>query len=318
MRETDGRRYSHATLQEMRRQAIKALQSGEPAQAVARVMGVNVRSVYRWLAAFVEGGQNALLAKEIPGRPPCLNAKQLQWLAKTIRDKTPQQCKFEFALWTRALVQALIAQRPLYRAWQQDPALVEHWLQVEFPKIQALAKRAGALIFFADESGIRSDYHAGTTWAERGKTPIIKATGQRFSWTMLSAISGRGECRFMVNRGPVTASVFREFLRRLLVGSSTPIYLIVDGHPVHKSRLVRQFVEAQEARLQLFFLPPYSPELNPDELVWGHVKARVAKQIPASKDELKARIIGAFRHLQRMPDKVIGFFRHPTCAYALV
>lgn len=338
-RDTDGRKFSHGTLQTMRQQAVKAVRHGQAAGEVARSFGLNESTVYKWLALFTAGGQQALLAKDIPGRPPRLDAKQMQWLVKSIKDKTPQQWRFEFALWTLGLVGELIdkrfgvrlskatlsrllrtlgfsVQRPLYRAWQQDPVVVERWLAEEYPQIRQAAKKARATVFFADESGIRSDYHAGTTWAPRGETPIVKATGARYSVTMLSALSNRGDFRFMVHEGTVTARVFREFLRRLLVGQRRPVFLIVDGHPTHKAKLVRDFVEQQGGRLQLFFLPAYSPELNPDELVWGHIKQRVAKTLAATKDELKRQVQRALRALQRTPRLVSSFFAHPTCVYA--
>jgi transposase len=338
-RDTDGRKFSHETLQTMRQQAVKAVRNGQSAAEVARSFGLNEGTVYRWLALYTAGGQNALLAKQIPGRPPTLNAKQLQWLSHTLKTKTPQQWKFEFALWTLELIGEVVrarfavslskptlsrllrtlgfsVQRPLYRAWQQDPGVVERWLADEFPKIRRAARKAGATVFFADESGIRSDYHTGTTWSPRGQTPIVKATGARYSVTMLSAVSPKGEFRFMVHEGTVTARVFRDFLARLLVGQTRPVYLIVDGHPTHKAKLVRDFVGRQKGRLKLFMLPPYSPELNPDELVWKHIKQRVAKAVATTKEEMKQQVQRALRALQYAPHIVAGFFRHPTCAYA--
>jgi len=338
-RDTDARSFDHHTLQLMRQQAVKAVRNGQPVSSVAASFGVNERTVFRWLAAFASGGQKALLAKEIPGRPTRLEPKQIQWVAKAIKDKSPEQWKFEYALWTLGLVKQLIAQkfavelskatvsrllhllgftvqRPLYRAWQQDPVLVERWHAEEFPRIRAQAKRLGAQIFFADESGVRSDYHAGTTWAPRGQTPVVKATGARFGFNMLSALSPAGEFRFMLHEGTVSAAVFKEFLRRLMVGQTRPVFLIVDGHPTHKAKLVREFVAQQGGRLTLWFLPPYSPELNPDELVWGHLKQAVAKTLPQTKDELKARVLAALRSMQKLPSLVASFFQHPTCRYA--
>ena len=172
------------------------------------------------------------------------------------------------------------------------------------------------MIFFADESGIRSDYHAGTTWAVRGKTPVVKATGRRFSLNMLSAVNALGHFRFMTVEGGVTATVFREFLKRLITGMDRKVILIVDGHPTHRAKLVKRFVQENAERLELVFLPPYSPELNPDELVWAHVKKRIAKTTSKTKDELKCTIDRAMRSLQKMPDIVSGFFHAPTCSYA--
>lgn len=143
------------------------------------------------------------------------------------------------------------------------------WEREDYPAIQALAKRVEATIYFSDESGMRSDYHTGTTWAPCGETPVVRATGRRFSLNMISAISPRGQVRFMTHTGTCTAAIFRDFLKRLLTSSGTPVFLIVDGHAIHKTKLVRDFVTTQEGRLRLFHLPPYAPKLNLDELVWG-------------------------------------------------
>ena len=153
----------------------------------------------------------------------------------------------------------LTCQKPLFRACQQDGSLVERWLKKEYPQIQALAKREKATIFFEDESGIRSDFPHGTTWAPKGQTPVVRVTGARFSLKMISAVSARGELRFMVVRGRVDAGVFIEFLKRLVRGSPRKIFLICDGHPVHRARKVATFVASLEGALQLFFLPLSTP-----------------------------------------------------------
>lgn len=338
-RESDGRQLDHQSLQTMRQQAVKAVGAGQTVESVALAHGVNIRTVFKWLAAYASGGQRALLAKPVPGRPMKLSGEQMRWVADAVRGQTPLQWKFEFALWTLGIIGELIrrqfgvrlspatvskvmrmlgftVQRPLYRAWQQDAVLVERWQKEDFPAIQAEAKRVGATIYFADESGLRSDYHTGTTWAPEGKTPVVKATGRRYALAMISAVSGRGDLRFMVHEGSVNATVFREFLKRLMVGAKRPIFLVVDGHPIHKAKLVTDYVAQQGGRLKLFYLPPYAPQLNPDEQVWAHVKARVSKRLPSSKDELKSMLLAALRRLQKLPEIVIGFFLHPECCYA--
>lgn len=338
-RSSDGRAYDHHTLQVLRQQAVKAVREGESVKAVAAAFGVNERSVFRWLADYASGGQNALLAKPIPGRPSKITAGEMRWLAQAVKDNTPLQFKFDFGLWTLSLIRSLIhrqfdkvlslstvsrvmralgftVQKPLYQAWQQDATLVRRWEAEIYPSIRAEAKRVGATIYFADESGIRSDYHTGTSWAPCGQTPVVKATGSRFSLNMLSAVSPNGEFRFMLQQGTVNAKVFREFLRRLMVGATAPVFLIVDGHPAHKAKLVKAFVDAQAGRLKLFYLPPYSPQLNPDEQVWAHVKREIAKRLVQDKDELKRLALGALRRIQRLPNLVRSFFRQPECQYA--
>lgn len=340
-RDSDGRTLDRHTLQVLRQKAVKAVRNGQTAQSVADTFGLNIRTVFRWLSDFASGGQQALLGKPIPGRPPKITAEEMRWIAETVRDQTPLQLKFDFALWTLPLIGEVIyqrfgkrltkpsvsrilrilgftPQRPLYRAWQQDSVLVETWRSAVYPALQAEAKRVGAVIYFADEAGMRSDYHAGTTWAPCGTTPIVRATGRRFGLNMLSAVSARGDFRFMLHEGSVTATVFRTFLQRLMANAQQPVFLVVDGHPIHKAKLVKAYVAAQKGKLKLVLLPPYSPQLNPDEQVWGYLKTRVAKQLPQNKEELKARVLAVLRRIQKLPALVQSFFRHPDCQYALV
>ena len=319
--------------------AVRRVEAGESPEAVAAGLSINRRTIYRWIEAFHYGGEAALKAKPIPGAPPKLDARQMAKLARIVRAKNPLQLNFEFALWALAMIRVLIRrefavslsevsvgrlmrrlgfspQRPLYRAWQQDPARVERWRAQEYPRIAARAKREGALIFFADESGIRSDHHAGTTGAPVGETPVVKATAARYGLNLLSAVNALGHFRFMTVEGRVNASVFRDFLKRLITGMERKIFLIVDGHPAHKAKLVSRFVADNAAAIELFFLPPYAPELNPDELAWGRIKTRIAKATVQTKDGLKAMVERVMRRLQKMPEIVAGFFHAPACAYA--
>ncbi|WP_157636937.1 IS630 family transposase, partial [Burkholderia ubonensis] len=156
----------------------------------------------------------------------------------------------------------------------------------------------------------------GTTWAPQGCTPVVEATGKRFSLNMISALGPQGEFRFMVHDGTVTATVFRAFLGRLMIGAQRPIFLVLDGHPIHKAKLVQDFVQAKKGRLKLFCLPLYSPHLNPDEQVWAHVKRSVSKRLVQTKDEMKRLAIGALRRIQKLPALVKSFFRQPECQYA--
>jgi transposase len=339
MRDDDGRKLDHTTLEALRIRAVARVKDGEHPEAVAKAMGFHKNTVYGFLAKVRAGGVDALRAKPIPGRPPKMSAGQISWLYKLIVHKDPRQLSFEFGLWTREMIQELIrrefdiklslssagrllrtiglsAQRPLHRAYEQDPDAVRRWKTEEFPAIRAAAKKDGATIYFADEAGIRSDYHAGTTWSPVGRTPVVRNTGARYSVNMLSAVSAQGELRFMVHDGKVNSQVLSGFCKRLLRDADTPVYLIVDGYSCHISRATKEFVASTEGRLKLFRLPSYSPELNPDEWVWKNIKHdRIGKIGVTSKDDLKAKVASALHRLQKLPQRVRGFFRDPNLAY---
>lgn len=264
----------------------------------------------------------------------------MRWIYKTVATKNPLQLHFPFALWTCDMIRVLIkqrfavelsrssvgrlleqlglsAQRPLWRAYQQSPQEVERWLKQAYPKIKAEAKACRAEIYFGDEAGVRSDHHAGTTWAPQGRTPIVSSTGARFGFNLISAISARGLLRFMVVEGKVGAGTFITFLKRLMQGATKPIFLIVDGHPSHRAKLVAQYIESLRGRLRLFFLPAYSPELNPDELVWNSLKnTALGRRAHHDKTGLKQAAMSHLRSLQRSPAKVRTFFQAPYTAYA--
>ena len=188
------------------------------------------------------------------------------------------------------------------------------WHAEGFPRLQVRAKATEALIMFADEAGMRSDYHAGTTRAPRGRTPIGRATGQRVSVQMIFAIGTNGQLQFMIFDGRGTAEVFRDFLKQLMIGAAQRIILVVEGHSIHKAGIVQKFVASTEGMLELHFLPLYSPQLNPDEQVWKKVKERVAKQKPVDKFSLRSLLNDALKRLQGLPEIIRGFFRHPDCA----
>ena len=341
MEKLDGRKLDHKTREAIRKRAVQRILAGESPEVVIKALGYHRSAVYQWLKAYNEGGIEALTFKKIPGAKSKLSETQKKKIFDIVTMKSPDQLKFPFALWTLAMVRQLIIdqfqvvlsevsvgrllkdlgltpQKPLHRAWQQDPDRVEKWLSEEYPAIQKEAKKAGATIYFSDEASVRSDYHSGTTWGIKGQTPVVRSTGSRFSVNMISAVSAKGSMRFMTIKGRMTTDRFIEFLQRLIKNQEKPVFLIVDGHPVHRAKRVRTFVEAQEGKLKLFFLPPYSPQLNPDEQVWSHLKHhRLGKMVIKTKDELETKVKSALRSIQKTTSLVMSFFRHKDCRYAV-
>jgi len=341
MKTNDARSLDHATLEAMRERAVRSVQNGESPEVVARVIGVNRSTMYSWLAQYRRGGWRALKAKPLFGRPPKLDGRKLKWIYDTVTQKNPLQLKFAFALWTREMVAKLIkekfniplslvsvgrllaqlgisCQKPLYHALERDEALVQQWLKREYPRIKALARREKADIYFGDAAHMRSDHHAGRTWGKKGETPVVLSSGARYSMSLISAVTSRGHMRFMIKEeGGVNAEVFIEFLRRLMIGSKNSIFLIVDRGPAHIAKKTKAFVASLGGRLRLFYLPPYSPDRNPDELVWKHLKAdTVGRASIVSFGDFKYKVRSSMLCLQRSPAKIRAFFQKPSFRYA--
>jgi len=340
MKTTDARKLDHKTLTELRKRGVASVQDGQSPEIVAQVLGINRVTIYGWLSRYRHGGWGALDAKKRGGRTPKLDGLALQWIYQTVTDKNPLQLKFTFALWTAKMIGQLIhqrfgiklskasvcrllnqmgltPQRPVWRAYQQKPEEVQRWLQEEYPRIKRMARQKKALIFFGDEAGVRSDHHAGTAWAVKGKTPVVSSTGARFGLNLISAVSAQGELRFMTVKGRVGAVQFIDFIKRLLHGSQRTVFLIVDGHPAHKAKMVARFIETVKDRFQLSILPPYSPELNPDERVWNDLKNNaVGKQTITTPQQLHKAVISHLRFIQKTPKRVRSYYNNETTKYA--
>jgi len=339
MREDDGRKLDHKTLEQLRIRAVGQIEDGAHPEEVAQALGMTRAAVYGWLAKYREGGLAALRAKPVPGRPPTLSGAQLARLYGLVMGNDPRQLQFAFALWTRAMIRELIRrefdvrlsevsvgrllrklglspQRPLYRAYQQNPQAVARWKAETYPQLRAEAAEAGATIYFADEAGVRSDDHAGTTWAPVGRTPVVATTGDRFGVNLISAVTAKGKLRFAAYDGNLNGPMFIDFCRRLLHDAPGPVFLVLDGHRVHRSKAVKAFAASTGGRLRLCFLPGYAPELNPDEWVWKHVKHdQIGRAGVTGPEDLKAKALAVLHRLQKLPHLVRSFFRDPNLRY---
>jgi transposase len=344
MADEDTRSLPAAAQAALRTRAVRAVLDGMTQAEAARVFGVHHNAVNRWIKRYRQGGWAGLSERRRgrrPGEQPALSEFQQQEIIALVRDATPDQLGLAGFLWTREAVSELISQRygrwlarttvggylrgwgfspqrPQRRALEQNPAAVRRWLAQTYPAIRAQAKREGGVVLWLDEMGIRSDAAAGRSWAPIGKTPVIKGTGKRFRINMISAVSNTGMLRFRLFTGSFTGAVFIDFLGRLLRDcGGRKVHLIVDGHPVHRAKAVSAWVGRHAEQIQLHFLPGYSPELNPVELLNQDVKANAAgRRRPRSAAELRDELHGYLRRRQRQPAILVRFFDHPTTRYA--
>jgi len=341
MQKVDARCISPSAQEHLRQLAVKAVMDGKKQKEVAQLLGVTPQTISKWLKAYRLHGQGALKSKQ-KGRPQGgkLQPWQAAQIAKTVIDHHPEQLKLPFYLWTREAVALLIKrrfgiqlsvwtvgrylkrwgftpQKPARRAWEQNPEQVRQWLEKEYPHIRLQAQKEKAQIYWGDEMGLRSDHAVGRSYGLKGQTPVILATGQRFGCNMISAITNQGRLNFMVFKERFTAQVFLEFLRRLLRQVDRRIYLIIDNHPVHRSRKVKNWVKEHEEQLRLIFLPSYSPQINPDELLNQDVKSNaLGRQRPADQPELMGKVRSYLRSRQLKPKIVANYFQGKHVQYA--
>jgi len=342
MKTIDVRKLSISAQETIRIKAVEAVTKGMKQVAAAQIFGVTRQAVGRWMRAYRRGGQKALKARQ-EGRPRGsgrLQGWQAAVIVKLMTDKDPRQLKMPFYLWTQEAVRSLIKrrfgielsrsqvgrylkawgmtpQKPVRKAYEQDPVAVAKWLAEEYPAIRARAKREKAEIYWGDEMGMRSDHQAGTTYAPRGKTPKITATGRRFKCNMVSAITNRGKLRFLLFKKEFTAAVLLRLLRGLLKDTRRNVFVILDKHPVHRSADVRKWVEANRKRIAVFFLPSYSPELNPDELVNQDVKTNaVGRKPPHTLPQMMRNVRHYLKQRAAYPEQVRRYFHHPAVKYA--
>ncbi len=307
----------------------------------AEIFGITERAVNKIWARYKNGGKRALLSKKrgvSEGKK--ITGVQAAEIRRLVKEKLPDQLKLSFGLWTREAVALLIfrkynielsrwqvgrylkawgytPQKPIGKAFEQKPEKVKAWLQEEFPAIRRKAKKENAIIYFGDETGMRSDHQAGRSYAPAGQTPIIKRTGQRFSLNMISAISNRGHLQFMIIDGRFNGGVFEMFLKQMIKYSRQKIYFVTDGHPAHKTKKLKEWLLQNEDRIEVFFLPPYSPELNPQEYVNQDVKTNIiGKKRPMNKIEMRKNVEHFMTKRQNDKMQVQKYFHVKHVRYA--
>jgi transposase len=342
MKTLDARTLPPQAQEDLRRKAVAAVRAGKSKSEAARLFGVARQTIHTWINAYQARGAAGLKARR-RGRKPggqALDAKQAAVVRRRIRDRHPDQLKLPFYLWTREAVQELIArefgvevsvwtvgrylrdwgftpQKPARRAWEQNPQAVRRWLREEYPALRKQARAENGEIYWEDEMGLRSDQAAGRSYAPRGRTPTIRISGNRFGCNLISAISTRGRLYFSVFRGTFSTKVFLAFLRRLIKQVDRKVFLILDGHPVHRARAVTGWLERHADRIRVFPLPPYSPELNPDEYLNQDVKRNAGGgRRPRDAEEMASNVRGYLRSTQRRPALISNYFRAAPVRYA--
>lgn len=337
----DGRKMGKEAQQDLRTRAIAMWNENKNMRTTSESLHIPYVTIRKWVARYQAEGEVSLHTDK-RGRPKGkkLTAKHERVIINQISSKQPEQLKLKFGLWTRENVAELIykqfgirrsvwqigrylqewgftPQKPVYKAYEQQPERVQNWLQVEYPKIKQKASRAKAMIFWGDETAVRSKDVRGRSFAPKGKTPVIKKTGKQFGITMISAVNNRGKLYFQIHQGAINSDRFIEFGSRLLKQRDENVFLIVDNLPAHKTKAVREWVWNNRGRLQIFYLPPYSPELNPDEYLNQDLKVNITGKVSMiGPDDLKKGVTDFMKKRKRKPEQVKKYFKHPKVRYA--
>jgi transposase len=343
MGKIDSRKLPEAALNERRRRAVKLRLEGISVREAARQCELATGTVVKAHQAYCRGGWAAV--KVTRGHRPMgsgrlLSEPEESEVQRLIQDRTPDQLKMNYALWTRQAVSELIAhrygirlqvrtvgkylkrwgytpQKPLKKAYEQSPAAVGKWLQEEYPVIANRAKQEGAEIHWGDETGLRSDDVRGRGYAPKGQTPMLRVPAKREGLSVISTVTNKGEMRWRIYSGALNAKILTAFLERLTRKQPRKIFLILDNLRVHHSKVVKQWLAVHAEQIEVFYLPSYSPELNPDELLNADLKQRVTTAAPArTKRGLTRTAVRALRSVQQQPQRVRNYFLHEDVAYA--
>jgi len=343
MKKNDARKLSTEAQQEIRYQVIRLKKQGRKRLEISDITGIHPSTISAWWKLYKHGGKKALKIKKRGrevGSNRMLTPAQEKEIQKAIHDKCPDQMKLPFALWTRVAVQQLIKelwsikmpirtvgeylsrwgftpQRPLRRAYKQNPKAVKHWLDTEYPDIAKRAIKEKAQIHWGDETGLCNDSYHGRSYAPRGKTPEIRIHPRCKRVNLISTVTNQGKVRFMVYDKKMNSQTLIKFMGRLIKDSDKKIFLILDNLKVHHSNIVKDWLKKHESQIEVFHLPAYSPELNPDEYLNCDLKIGVHSGVPArTKGQLKRKAISHLRKLQKLPGRIKKYFKHPKITYA--
>lgn len=343
MEARDFRSIGRPAQEELRRRALVLIEQGMSQTEVARAVGVQRQTVNLWLKRYRAQGEESLLdgRRVSPRRGKgVLTIAESQKVQRWIGDKMPDQLKLPFALWTARAVLELIAERfdkrlglstvqlylkrwglspqkPLARARERSPAAIAAWLERDYPLIAARAKIERAAIYWGDETGISNQDQIGRTWAPKGQTPVVARTAKRISQSLISAVSNRGLMRFMFYDGALNTERFLAFLRRLTKDAKQKVFLIVDNLKVHHARKVKAWLVSHAHEIELFYLPAYAPDHNPDEYLNNDLKQKLRQQPqPSSKVDLIKNTRAALRAIQRAPTRIQAYFHPAPVQYA--
>jgi transposase len=333
MKHSDARLLHPVIQQKLRHEAVELFLNGKSPTDISIHLGVSRQSVYNWIEKHSKSGAKGLKIHK-RGRPKGTQLKPWQsaQIVNLIKNSCPDELSMPFFLWTRESVGLLIRnkfniklskwtvgrylanwgfspQKPARRAIEQNPKAIESWFQVEYPTIQKLARKDKATIHWGDEMGLRSDHNVGRTYGLKGKTPVVKRTGNRFSCNMISTITNLGKLTFMVFHENFTSEIFLQFLKRLTRQSDKKVLLIVDNHRAHKSKIVNKWLTENVKRIKLYYLPSYCPELNPDEFLNQDVKSHLGKQRLHTKSQMLKTLNSHLKMRQKQPHIIQNFVK---------
>lgn len=343
MNREDARGLAPAAQYEKRKQVIRLYLRGKRQKQIAEDLGLSFGAVKKVIGLYKSDGVTALKLSQRgrrPGEKRVLDSKQEEAIQRVIKEKRPEQLRMRFALWTREAVHRLILskfgidmpirsvgnylkrwgftpQKPIRRAYERCPQAVKEWLDEKYPVIVRRAKEEGAQILWADESGLNNTDVRGRGYAPKGQTPVALHPAKRETLSMISAVSNQGAMQWMIVETNFNADRFIEFLSALTKNAPSKIFLVLDNLRVHHSRLVKAWVADRADKIELFYLPAYSPELNPDERLNADLKQQLGSRIQAStKSKLKSLATWRLQQLAANPDRIKSYFQDPRCKYA--